>query len=215
MTSVSGSRPPSTPTRAPQQPAKPPTEDVRAMADAFAKAGRRMPANGAPAKDVAMPKGMKGQVQTRGEQPATTTPDPRGAHDTTEASVRERGQGERHGGGEGFASPQQTVQPLPVSVPQAPSPQLDPSAFAQMLADLWTRENGKGSKEVRVRFGSTAWPATGARLVRNAAGALDIAVQVGSGAAAADGLANLRGFLEKAGVEVGALDWDSGIGDEA
>ena len=43
---------------------------------------------------------------------------------------------------------------------------------AQVLADLWTRENGRGAKEIRVRFGEDAWPATGARLVRNAAGAL-------------------------------------------
>lgn len=87
-----------------------------------------------------------------------------------------------------------------------PAPHVDPGAFAQMLADLWARDNGRGAKEVRVRFGDRAWPATGARLVRNAAGALDVALLVGDGGRAyGDKLAGLEDALGRAGVDLGSL----------
>lgn len=92
-----------------------------------------------------------------------------------------------------------------------PAPQVDPSAFAQMLADLWTRENGRGSKEVRVRFGDRAWPATGARLVRNAAGGVDVALFVGDGGQTyGDKLAGLGDALTQAGVDLGSLAIEDG-----
>lgn len=93
-----------------------------------------------------------------------------------------------------------------------PPPHVDPSAFAQMLADLWTRENGRGSKEVRVRFGDRAWPATGALLVRNAAGSLDVALFVGDGGRAyGDRLPGLEDALTSAGVDLGTLAIENGV----
>ena len=100
--------------------------------------------------------------------------------------------------------PAQAV-PVPVAA-NLPSPQVDPGAFAQMLADLWTRENGRGSKEIHVRFGDRAWPATGARLVRTAAGSLDVALLVGDGGQAYGGkLPGLEEALGRAGVDVASL----------
>jgi hypothetical protein len=59
---------------------------------------------------------------------------------------------------------------------------------------------------VRVKFGANAWPATGARLVRNAAGTLDIAIQVGDGGKTyGDGLPGLQDQLGRSGLAVGAL----------
>ncbi len=93
-----------------------------------------------------------------------------------------------------------------VGVPTMPAPHVDPGAFAQLLADLWARENGKGAREVSVRFGRDAWPATGARLVRNAAGTLDISLEVASGSAEyADRLPGLARHLTDAGIGIGAL----------
>lgn len=111
-------------------------------------------------------------------------------------------------GAEGLGGLAGQAPPLaaPVATADLAAPHIDPGAFAQLLADLWTRENGKGSKEVRVRFGERAWPATGARLVRNAAGTLDVALQVGDGGRAyRDRLGGLEEALIGAGVNLGSL----------
>lgn len=69
--------------------------------------------------------------------------------------------------------------PAPVAAPPPPTSFVDPSAFADLLTNLWLREQGKTTREVRVSFGNSAWPATGARLVRLEDGSLQVAVLVG------------------------------------
>lgn len=202
-TSVSGGRS-DAPAARPLSPSRnaraPSGEDVRAMSDAFATARANMKLDGLPAKG--------------GGKAAATAPTP-GGHERPaiesalgaafDRQVAERRQGERQSDGQGMLLPGQTAPPA-IVLAAMPAPQIDPSAFAHMLADLWTRENGKGAKEVRVRFGADAWPATGARLVRNAAGALDIALQIGDAAFNRDGrLPALGGHLAEAGIAVGAL----------
>lgn len=109
------------------------------------------------------------------------------------------------------ATAQAAVQPI--AVPDAPAPHVDPAAFAQLMTQLWLRERGKGTKEVRVTFGDDAWPATGARLVRNAAGALDVQLHVADGGALYEGepLAGLGRDLAATGLAIGALS----LGGEA
>ncbi len=208
MTSVSATR--ATPVRTPdatpaQGPRTPDTADVRAMGDAFARARAKMPAEGnaaraaptktAVAKDAARDATLFGEARER----AAAAPG-------DERAVTRREDDRDNGGqsnGQSFAG--QLAAPV-VGVPTMPAPHVDPGAFAQMLADLWTRENGKGAREVSVRFGRDAWPATGARLVRNAAGTLDIALEVADGNRDyADRLPGLARHLGEAGVAVGAL----------
>jgi hypothetical protein len=99
---------------------------------------------------------------------------------------------------------QQPVAPL--AIPAMPAPHVDASAFAQLMTDLWLRERGKGSKEVRVSFGRDAWPATGARLFRNAAGALDIQLHVDARGDSYEAvLPDLRDELGNRGLAIGAL----------
>jgi hypothetical protein len=101
--------------------------------------------------------------------------------------------------------------PPMIAIPAMPAPQVDPSAFAQLLTQLWLRERGKGAKEVRVSFGADAWPATGARLVRNAGGALDVQLHVAA-AGTFDGetLDGLRNQLAGQGLAIGALQMETG-----
>ena len=98
-----------------------------------------------------------------------------------------------------------------IAMPAMPAPQVDPSAFAQLLTQLWLRERGKGTREVRVSFGADAWPATGARLIRNAGGALDVQLHV-AGAGSLDGekLDGLRDQLAGQGLAIGALRLETG-----
>lgn len=98
-----------------------------------------------------------------------------------------------------------------IAMPAMPAPQVDPSAFAQLLTQLWLRERGKGAKEVRVSFGADAWPATGARLVRNAGGALDVQLHIAA-AGSLDGeeLDGLRDRLVSQGLAIGALQLETG-----
>ena len=209
MTSVSATR--STPTRAaePQQrPGQEPrADDVRAMGDAFARARAKLQPDGtaphpAPAKTGTgkdAPRTPTGTAtgETRERTAALPTDDRHAVHREEE---RDTG---GQSGGQSFSG--QLAAPV-VGVPTMPAPHVDPSAFAQMLADLWTRENGKGAREVSVRFGKDAWPATGARLVRNAAGTLDISLEVANGSADyADRLPGLARHLHDAGIGVGAL----------
>lgn len=209
MTSVSATR--STPTRAvePQQrPGQEPrADDVRAMGDAFARARAKMQPEGT-APRAALTKAGTGKDaprtptgpaagETRERAAALPTDDRHAVHRDEE---RDTG---GQSGGQSFAG--QLAAPI-VGVPTMPAPHVDPSAFAQLLADLWTRENGKGAREVSVRFGRDAWPATGARLVRNAAGTLDISLEVASGSPGyADRLPGLARHLHDAGIGVGAL----------
>jgi hypothetical protein len=96
-------------------------------------------------------------------------------------------------------------------MPAMPAPQVDPSAFAQLLAQLWRREHGKGSKEVRVSFGADAWPATGARLVRDAGGQLDILLHVDrAGSIDAASLEQLERQLSDRGLVIGAVRLQAG-----
>ena len=73
-----------------------------------------------------------------------------------------------------------------------------------MLADLWPRENGRGPREVRVRFGAATWPATGARLVRSADGLLDVTVEQAPGTPALS-LAGLDEALAERGLAIGQV----------
>lgn len=204
MTSVSSSRPhqparPATPTPAPARQATP--EDARAMNDALAAARRRMAQEGMPV--TRQPKLMQSVVRDDRDMAKQTALATRAAD--AEAQSFERARHERQADAQGYGLIGGNA-PAPLPMPAMPSPVADPSAFAQMLADLWTRENGKGSKEVRVRFGDAAWPATGARLVRADGGALEIALFVGDrGQAYAGGLPNLEAQLGRAGLTVDRL----------
>jgi hypothetical protein len=108
------------------------------------------------------------------------------------------------------ATAQAPVQPI--AVPDMPAPHVDAAAFAQLMTQLWLRERGKGAKEVRVSFGDDAWPATGARLVRNAAGTLDVQLHVADGGALyqADTLSGLGRQLTDSGLALGALSLADG-----
>lgn len=87
----------------------------------------------------------------------------------------------------------------------APPPAaVDPGAFADLMNQLWLREQHKATKEVRVRFGDAAWPATGARLLRLDDGSLDIEVSIGRHAQGGD-LDALRRQLAERGLAVGAI----------
>lgn len=93
----------------------------------------------------------------------------------------------------GFATPMQAPPPVAAHV--------DPSVFADMLTRIWTREQGKTAREVRVQFGDDAWPATGARLLRLEDGTLQVTVSMGQRGADA-GLEGLRERLEARGLHV-------------
>lgn len=183
MSDVSGpSRSASTPTRTaahPQARTAPPAEDVRAMGEAFARA-RMQPQQQAGALGQRAAGGRTALIAARGER----TPDAVAAgawRALDERGALDRREGERHAD-QGFGGlGQHAAIPVVVSA-QFPAPQVDPSGFAQMLADLWTRENGRGAREVRVRFGNATWPATGARLVQSADGMLDITLEIAPGA---------------------------------
>jgi len=208
MTSVSGARPPQAAprsngpadARAPS-PAAQQQGGAQAMRDAFASArgkvetlsegAGKLQHKGSGQKELAA-RDQKGEAKGRAEAEP-----PRGSTPT---------QSERQADGQGLSLSGQAAPPPPVTMPAMPAAHVDPSAFAQAMADLWTRENGKGAKEVRVRFGDSAWPATGARLVRNAAGALDIALTTETVTGPYDArLDSLRGHLAEAGLDVGAL----------
>ncbi|QJU59907.1 hypothetical protein HL653_21095 [Sphingomonas sp. AP4-R1] len=109
-----------------------------------------------------------------------------------------------------LATAQQPVQP--VTVPDAPAPHVDPAAFAQLMTTLWLRERSKGAREVVVTFGSDAWPATGARLVRNAAGSLDVQIHAADGGARFEGepMDRLAGHMADTGIAIGALSLRDG-----
>lgn len=93
--------------------------------------------------------------------------------------------------------------PLPVQAPPPGAAHVDPSAFADMLTRLWTREQGRTSREVRVSFGDEAWPATGARLLRLDDGSLQVTVSLGQrGADISGGLDGLRNRMAARGISI-------------
>lgn len=178
---------------------QPAPADVRAMNEALAKARLQTKEQPGPI----LQKGAKGLVQAerRGGVPVQQREAFADSRDT--ALRQEREARERQDGLFGFAG---HAQPQSTAMPAMPAAHVDPGAFAQMLADLWTRENGKGTKEVTVSFGDHAWPATGARLVRNAAGTLDVALLLGDRAPPYDGtMRELEKQLREAGVALGSL----------
>lgn len=192
---------------------QPQPDDVRAMKDAFGTARTKLFGKEQPGKEpggLAQPKLGKGlaQAERRSEVPVQAR---EGFGGFREASLKqEREARERQDGLFGLAG-QPQVQPM--AMPAMPAAHVDPGAFAQLLADLWTRENGKGAKEVTVSFGDRAWPATGARLVRNAAGALDVALLLGDGAPPYEGpLRQLEAQLREAGVALGNLSTEAAFG---
>ena len=189
---------PRAPARAPAR-AAPASEDVRAMGEAFARARGTMAEQPQGLGRNGKPLGMPGRA---GREAEAATVAQWGA--TEERVAIERREGDRHGdqGFGGFG--QQAAGTAPVPVVQAPSPHVDPSGFAQMLADLWTRDNGKGPREVRVKFGRATWPALGAALVRSADGLLDVSVEMASGAPPAP-LALLGQALQERGIAVGQV----------
>jgi hypothetical protein len=196
MSSVDGAsraQPPrTTPSSAPTR-ADP--NDVRAMREAIdAARGRVDKAAGQPGRkahgQVTAERGREGVVADRHqEQPVSR--------------LRSRQEGSEALAGWNGQAPAAVTTTVAADVT---APHVDAGAFAQMLADLWTRENGRGSKEVRVRFGDRAWPATGARLVRNAAGSLDVALLVGDGGRTyGDRLGGLEDALTGAGIDLASL----------
>ncbi|UVO50038.1 hypothetical protein M0208_05700 [Sphingomonas sp. SUN019] len=206
MTQVSGSHdtaPAQRPAARPQASRPTQPDDVRAMSDAFAAARAKMKPDGMKFEG---PPGKQGKATLAKGLPLEADRKPADASMSAafDRKVAERQQSERQADGQGLALPGQAAPPPPVMLAMMPSPQVDPGAFAQMLADLWTRENGKGAKEVRVKFGADAWPATDALLIRNAAGSLDISVGMasGSGAFSPDGLDE---HLSNAGLNVGSF----------
>lgn len=180
-------------------------EDIRAMADALAaaRAGKATPAP-LPAMPGRQPRQLKPQAE---RPPVPTAPPPTAGNLADEADPiladREAAREQPHF--EGFAPVGQSGQQPPVPAPAVPAPHADAAAFAQFMTRLWARESGKGATEVRVRFGDATWPATGARLVRNAAGALDIQLFVDSRQDYAPALETLRARFADHGVAVGAL----------
>lgn len=183
-TAVSRSNPANRPVQRTPTRAQPLAEDVRAMGEAFAKVrGQAQGLAGRAGQQQQVPL-TKAPPQPLGQVPADAraelariagwrAADQRGTLDRREA---ERG-GEQ---ALGMVSPAHTPVPTAATLP-APSPHADPAAFAQTLADLWTRENGRGDRQVRVRFGNDAWPATGALMVQSADGLLDVTVDMAAG----------------------------------
>lgn len=187
----------------------PPLGDVKAMREALDAARTRLGSgkgalsgtHGKGAlpdeKGKALAQAAHGDAPAVGERAAFDDP-----RETLLRQARERQ--EQQDGLAGFGGMAQ-AQAAP-NMPAMPAAHVDPAAFAQLLADLWTRENGKGAKEVTVSFGDQAWPATGATLVRNAAGMLDVSLHLGDPAASyGDTLDALAGQLREAGVALGSL----------
>jgi hypothetical protein len=212
MTRVSSpnTQPVRQPTQAPVHGrAQPAPADIKAMNDALGMAKARLQAKEQPGSPASQ-KSLKGLVQPdrRGE---AMTQQREALGDFRETALRqEREARERQDGMFGFAG---HAQPQPTAMPAMPAAHVDPGAFAQMLADLWTRENGKGAKEVTVTFGDRAWPATGARLVRNAAGTLDVSLLLGDRAPPYDStLRELETQLQGAGIALGSLSTEAAFG---
>lgn len=204
MTSVSSTRPSQSPRPAPREPQARPAaaDDLKALGEAFSKANEKLDRFAARQAKTALPHQQREEAAAQ----ATTVKPRSDDRDSNRRPVAaDRGSEAQGGTAQALAA---APPPPPIAMPNFPAAHVDPSGFAQMLADLWTRENGKGAKEVRVRFGENAWPTTGAHLVRNAAGTLDIEVQVASATNASRANPDLSGLdrhLRDAGLGVGSL----------
>lgn len=206
MTQVSATaRPPAPPRAQPQR--QPAPADVEAMRNAIAQAkGEKPGAAPLPARGKGQGKAEATTQAQAGASPATVRAM---ALNERKGPVGEREQGEGRQDGQGLGTPAGAMPPVPVQAAAVPPPTVDPSAFAQLMSQLWSREHGKGAREVRVQLGASAWPATGARLVRNAAGELDIAIAFGSPVSHDDAaLGLLRERFAEEGVAVGVLAFE-------
>ncbi|PXA88130.1 hypothetical protein DMC47_30780 [Nostoc sp. 3335mG] len=196
MSAAASPRPVSTSRPTPQHAGRsqPSDQDVHAMKDAFALAQKGGQQQG------------RVSVQVKGEEKGDLLgKDDKGAlvdgldqHQTVLRDDRDQDQGDAQGWAFG-----QALADAPMIVPNAPSPTVDASGFAQLLGQLWAQAKQKNEREVRVKFGPNAWPATGARMVMNAAGTLDIALQLERGGP--EDLSGLADGLKHSGVRVGAL----------
>jgi hypothetical protein len=176
---------------------KPTDQDVRAMKDAFTLARK-----GGQPQGRALVEPGKGKEDMRGFTGGDAQDKGEAAVDGLDErqTVLRDDRDQDQGGAQGWAFGQ-ALADAPVIVPNAPSPQVDAGAFAQLMSQLWAQARQKNEREVRVKFGTNAWPATGARLVRNAAGTLDIALEMERGQPA--DLGSLSDALEQAGVALG------------
>lgn len=75
----------------------------------------------------------------------------------------------------GFAA---LVEPGNLATPPPGPPAPNPAAVADMIQRFWQREGRGGVRDVQVRFGEAAWPATSARLQRLPCGALAVEVRI-------------------------------------
>lgn len=74
----------------------------------------------------------------------------------------------------GAAMPAASGEIAPPPAPPAPNP----AAIADMIQRFWRHSGPAGARDVQVRFGEAAWPATGARLLRLPDGALAVEVRI-------------------------------------
>jgi hypothetical protein len=203
--------------------ANPSPEDVQALRHALAKADPSQPQPAAAGPKTMGKMGKAGAdalaPKLKPEQQASQPE--AGSHEEEAQFVRGREHDHGRADAESERDARQDAQPglvqltpqaTPmIAMPAMPAPQVDPSAFAQLLTQLWLRERGKGAKEVRVSFGADAWPATGARLVRNAGGALDVQLHIAAtGSLDGEKLEGLRGQLADQGLAIGALQLETG-----
>lgn len=212
-------------TQSPQPAHTPAVRDAKGLADEFAAAARKgaLPlGKQGGAKDAAGLAG-KGQLVGKDGKPLPLDANGKPLPPPNSALARARGDGERQSEartdlgkddtalatllgtaqGAGFATPMQAPPPS--------SAHVDPGAFADMLTTIWTREQGRTAKEVRVSFGDAAWPATGARLVRLEDGSLKVTVSVGYRGADVGNLDDLRDRMGLRGLSVA----DIAIEDDA
>lgn len=203
MSAAASSRPvsPSRPTPHHAGRSQPSDQDVHAMKDAFALAQKGGQPQGR------LPVQVKGEgkdgLPGEGREKAEATVEGLDQRQTVSRDDRDQDQGDAQGWAFG-----QALADAPMIVPNAPSPEVDASAFAQLLGQLWAQAKQKNEREVRVKFGANAWPATGARMVMNAAGSLDISLQMDRGGP--DDLSALADSLARSGVAVGALAVETG-----
>ena len=206
-------------TSAPQParaPAHAPSHDAKALADEFSAAARRgqLPLTG---------RGGAGEKDAKGpRQLVRIGPDGKAPPAQAVAALKALGDGRKRDGlGETRRDDSATAMQLlgpqnspvlaaPVQAPQG-NAHVDPSAFAELLTQIWTREQGKTAREVRVSFGDGAWPATGATLLRLEDGSLRVTVSVGRHGGGGD-LDALRERLNARGLNVADVAVEDELG---
>lgn len=97
-----------------------------------------------------------------------------------------------------------SAQPAAPTLAPPPAAAVDPSAFADMMNQLWLREQNRTTRELKVRFGDAAWPATGASMLRLDDGSLSITVDIARHGNPGD-LDALRRQLESRGLAIADL----------